>query len=397
MNTGQAPAGRNHTVAASMVSASLLALAVSNWMRPAVVSAQAPAAAPRMQMSGASRTALVALEDAFTGIAERVGPSVVTIRARTDRNDAPVAQEPEGPRGPRPARPSTGSGVIVRETGSTVYVLTNNHVVDGRDRFMVQMADQSEYDGVLVGKDARSDLAVLRFQTRRPLPAGVVASFGDSSRVKVGQWAIAIGSPLGYRSTLTLGVVSAKGRELRGPRGSSSQSDLIQTDASITPGNSGGPLVNIDGEIIGINVAIASSGGSMGNIGIGFAIPCDTARYVSEQLIATGKVVRGYLGVSSASRQLTPDQCEKLGCPNGGALVESVGGDTPAGRAGIQAGDVIVRFGGHTIRSFTDLEKAIAATAPGTTTVVEVIRERKAVRLNVSPMERPAEVAMALG
>jgi serine protease Do len=384
----QGSEGRANRLALYAVSASMFAVAGSNLARPAPATAQAPGQRP--VMSGQSRSALVALEDAFVGIAETVGPSVVTISARS----APAPDGEPGFRG-GPGRPGTGSGVIIRENGRTAYVLTNNHVVAGRSDLRIQMADQSEYRGEVVGRDPESDLAVVRFNATRPLPAGSVARFGNAQDVKVGQWAIAIGSPLGYRSTMTVGVVSAKGRQLGGGR--SQHGDLIQTDASINPGNSGGPLVNIDGEIIGINVAIASNGSSRGNIGIGFAIPCDIARTVSEQLISGGRVNRGYLGVSvsSENRVLKPELRERLGCPNGGALIETVGEGTPAAEAGVRAGDVIVRFGGHAIRSFTDLEKAVLATGPNSAVPVELVRERKPVRLTIRTQERPQEVAEA--
>jgi serine protease Do len=192
-------------------------------------------------------------------------------------------------------------------------------------------------------------------------------------------------------------VVSAKGRELDSFPQSTSYSDLIQTDASINPGNSGGPLVNSDGEVIGVNVAIASNGMSQGNIGIGFAIPSNVARMVSEQLIERGHVVRGYLGVavSPGNRELSTELRDNLGTPAGGALAETVNANTPAARAGVKDGDVIVKFGERNIGNFTDLEKAVAATKPGTPVPVEVIRERRAVRLTIDVVERPSEEALA--
>ena len=316
---------RGSNWAVCLLSASLMAVAFSNWTRPSMVSAQGGGTA-RRQMTGESKTVLTALEDAFVNIADNVEPSVVTISARANPTERPRPMaEPDERMIPEPFRdffrrgpggapfspgPSTGSGVIVRETGNTVYVLTNNHVVDGRDRFRLTMNDKTEHIAELVGRDERTDLAVLKFAVRRPLPAGSIARLGDSENVKAGQWAIAIGSPLGYESTLTVGVISAKGRELGGVgRGAANYVNLIQTDASINPGNSGGPLVNIDGEVVGINVAIASNGMSQGNIGIGFAIPVNSAKMVADQLIRTGKVVRGYLGVavSPGNRDLSPE------------------------------------------------------------------------------------------
>jgi serine protease Do len=394
-----------------LLSGSLAAVAVSNFTRPTSVSAQATPVA-RPAMSGESKTVLNALQDAFVNIADTVEPSVVTISARSgkaERMPQPMQDMQEKPELPDPfkdfdffrrsprsdaPRPSTGSGVIIKEQGDTVYVLTNNHVVDERDKYRIQLWDKTEYLGELVGTDERTDLAVLKFRTKRPLAAGSIATLGDSDRVKTGQWAIAIGSPLGYESTLTVGVISAKGRELAGlGNRTTSYTDLIQTDASINPGNSGGALVNIDGQVIGINVAIASSGMSQGNIGIGFAIPANTAKMVADQLISKGKVVRGFLGVqcSQANRDLSPGLREHLKVPTGGALAESVTPDTPAARGGMKDGDVIVQFGTREVHSFTDLEKAVASVVPGTSVPVEVVREGERKRLSITVMERPSE------
>lgn len=398
--------GKASNWAICVLSGSLMAVAFSNWTRPAPVSAQGNQ--PRRVMDRESRQVLTALQDAFVNIAETVEPSVVTISARAntpERAPTPMQDMGEGvpepfrdffrrAPGPQNTRPSTGSGVIIKEQGNTVWVLTNNHVVADRDKFRVQLYDKTEYNGELVGTDLRTDLAVLKFQTKRPLAAGSVATLGDSDRVKPGQWACAIGSPLGYESTLTVGVISAKGRELNGlGAGQTSYTDLIQTDASINPGNSGGALVNIDGDVIGINVAIASSGMSQGNIGIGFAIPVNTAKMVSEQLIGKGKVVRGYLGVacSQPNRELSEGLREHLKVPEGGALAETVNPDTPAARGGMKDGDVIVKFGTRDIHSFTDLEKAVATITPGSTVPVEVVRDGKPVRLNITVVQRPNE------
>jgi len=399
-----------------LLSASLVGVAVSNVMRPSVVSAQGPGTPASRRMSGESKAVLNAVQEAFVNIADTVEPSVVTIEAKTSPSDRPERnvspmQDQEMPdpfrdlfrrlpRGEQPQEPrggrSTGSGVIIRETGSTVYVLTNNHVVDGRGRFQITLNDNTEYTGILVGIDKHTDLAVLKFTAKKPLPAGSVVALGDSDRVKTGQWAIAIGSPLGYKSTMTVGVISATGRELSG-LGRTNYVDLIQTDASINPGNSGGALVNLDGELVGINVAIASSGMSQGNIGIGFAIPVNAAKYVAEQLINGGKVTRGFLGVqcSQDNRMLSPELKQNLRAPEGGALAENVSAGTPAARAGMQDGDVIVRFGNHPVHSFTDLEKVVSVTRPGTASPVEVIRDGHPVRLSVTLMERPDEDTLA--
>lgn len=403
-----------------LLSGSLIAVAVSHWTRPAPVSAQGGNGQRVRQMSQESRSVVQALEDAFVNIAETVEPSVVTITARSTPSAAPARpQQPQPnqapeldlpepfkefdffrrfpPRGDGPRQgpgESKGSGVILRESGTTVYVLTNNHVVEGRDRLRVQFYGREELPAELVGRDERTDLAVLKVQRRRPLQPGSIAQLGNSDQVKAGQWAIAIGSPLGYDSTLTVGVISAKNRKLDGlGRGRTNYVDLLQTDASINPGNSGGPLVNIEGKVIGINVAIAAPFGGQGNIGIGFAIPINTAREVADQLIATGKVVRGYLGVgtSDINRDLSPELREFLKVPDGGALCENVTPNTPAARGGLKDGDVIVKFGDRVITSFTDLEKAVGATRPGTTVAVEVVRDGKPVRLNITVTERPDE------
>lgn len=404
--------------AVSLLSVSLLAVAASHWTRPDPVSAQANSNTARPKtMTSETKSVVNALQDAFVNIADTVEPSVVTITARASapRQPARPMQDQEKPdmdlpgpfkdfdffrRMPRPDGPqspgdSKGSGVIIKETGNTVFVLTNNHVVDGRDRLRVQLFGNQNINAELVGRDEKTDLAVLKFQTDKPLPAGSVAAIGNSDGVRPGQWAIAIGSPLGYESTLTVGVISAKGRKLDGlGRGATSYVDLIQTDASINPGNSGGPLVNIDGEVVGINVAIAAPFGGQGNIGIGFAIPINTARSVADQLIGQGKVVRGYLGVgtSDLNRELSPELRAYLKVPDGGALCENVNANTPAARAGLKDGDVITRFGDRVVSNFTDLEKAVALTKPGSSAPLEVVRDGKPVRLSITVVERPAEM-----
>lgn len=406
---------------ACVVSAGLTAAAMSVFAPGRQVSAQG--AAPPPPIRGESRQVLTALENAFGNIAEQVEPAVVTIasrnlpsrdaRAQPAPDAAPEAPEspesvlPEGipapfrdffrfgvpgrPGSPAPPQQGTGSGVIIRRSGDTYYVLTNNHVVDGMNRFDITTNTNQEFRGEVVGLDPQTDLAVLKFKANRPLPAGSVANLGDSDKVRVGQWAVAIGSPLGYDNTLTVGVISAKGRELRGvgSNPSAAYDDLLQTDASINPGNSGGPLVNIDGQVIGINVAIATPSGM--NVGIGFAIPSKTASTVAEALIEKGKVVRGYLGVSvsNANRDLSAELREHLKAPKGGALIEDVQPNSPASRAGLKPGDVIVRFGTREIAKFDDLNKAVWAVPPGTAVAAEIIREGRPMRLSITPAERP--------
>lgn len=355
---------------------------------------------------------LRALEDAFTSIADQVEPAVVTVEASSTTRPAATAQpdqgggdEPQdGPFSlpdlfrrfgqPQPREgPSTGSGFIVRRRGADVFVLTNNHVVADRDHFSVTLLDKTKMSATLVGRDEKTDLAVLKITPPTPLTDRQVADLGDSDKVRVGQWAIAIGSPLHYEATLTVGVISAKGRDLTiGP--TSSYRGLIQTDAAINPGNSGGPLVNIDGQVVGINVAIASPGG-MGNIGIGFAIPVNQAKQVLDELIATGQVRRGYLGVktSQENRELSKELQELYGV-KAGALVESVVPGTPADKAGLKSEDVIVRFDNKPITSFDDLEAAVAATTPGRAVPVTVVRNRREETLQLTVALRPSEEAL---
>jgi S1-C subfamily serine protease len=217
-----------------------------------------------------------------------------------------------------------------------------------------------------------------------------VAQLGDSDRVRVGQWAIAVGSPLGYESTLTTGVISAKGRELDGVEGAKDYRGLIQTDASINPGNSGGPLVNIDGQVVGINVAIASPTGS--SIGIGFAIPANRAKTVMEQLITSGKVARGYLGIatSRANSELS-DELKSYYGVKGGALVEDVAPNAPAQRAGLKSEDVITSFDGRPVNNYGDLEEAVQATPPGKQVKVEIVRAHRPQSISLTLALRPDE------
>nr|AIA11915.1 PDZ domain protein [uncultured bacterium] len=405
-------AKRSNNLAVIALSVALGGTLASTWTRP-----NQAVATDQGVVSSDQKAALARIEDAFTSIADRVEPTVVTISAkatvRQSQNTQPRQRRQRGDdedgsfggvpfeffrqfeapdRSPSPAG---GSGVIVRAQGNTAYILTNNHVVRSRDRFRVSLQDGQEFDATLVGADERSDLAVLKIQTPRPLPAKNVASLGDSGRVRVGQWAIAIGSPLGYDSTFTVGVISAKGRTLSG-MGRSSYSDLLQTDASINPGNSGGPLVNIDGEVVGINVAIASAPGAMGNIGIGFAIPANTAKDVMSQLIEKGKVTRGWLGVqtSMGNRELAQELKAHYGV-QGGALVEDVLPNSPAQKAGLKAEDVIVRFGDRPVNNFTDLEGAVGNTRPNTRIPVTIVRDRREMTLQVTLEERLPEDQVA--
>jgi serine protease Do len=251
------------------------------------------------------RTTLALLEEGFTAVAEKVEPAVVTVSARASARPRRSLPD-EGPNGllPAPFRfqdpsemaprgTSSGSGLIVRTEGNGAYILTNEHVTRHRDRVRVTLQDHTTYEAAPAGADASADLALYRIDLPRPVPSCCVAQFGDSDRVRVGQWAIAIGSPFGYDETFTVGVISARGRSLAGPSNRRAYTDLLQTDAAINLGNSGGPLVNINGEVVGINVLLAPAPGATGSVGIGFALPINRARVVLSQLLAAAKQLPG--------------------------------------------------------------------------------------------------------
>jgi serine protease Do len=270
-----------------------------------------------------------------------------------------------------------GSGVIVSADG---YILTNNHVAGHADEIHVRLLDKREFTAKVVGKDSKTDLALIKIDTKQPLP---VAPLGDSNSAEVGDWVIAIGSPFGFNSTVTAGIISAKGRALGG-----NYDDFIQTDASINPGNSGGPLFNSKGQVIGINTAIYSSTGS--NAGIGFAIPIDIAKQVMQQLKQHGKVVRGWLGVEI--QEVTPDLAQSFNLPEPeGALVANVEKDGPALKAGIQRGDIIVKFNGLPVQDEHQLPELVAQTPIGDTVPVEVIRNGKHVTIQTKVAELKEE------
>jgi serine protease Do len=275
-----------------------------------------------------------------------------------------------------------GSGVIVSSDG---YILTNNHVVGHADEIHVTLLDKREFTAKVIGKDPKTDLALIKIDTRQPLPS---ASLGDSEQTEVGDWVVAIGSPFGFNLTVTSGIVSAKGRALGG-----NYDNFIQTDASINPGNSGGPLFNTDGQVIGINTAIYSSTGS--NAGIGFAIPIDIAKSVMEQLKDRGRVVRGWIGVEI--QEVTPALAKSFGlaAPTG-ALVAGVQKDGPAGKAGVQRGDIITKFNGETVHDEHELPEMVASTSLKKSVPIEVIRGDKHVTLNATIEElKDTQVASA--
>ena len=328
---------------------------------------------------------LLATQLAFTEVSTKVTPAVVNIRAERVRAVSrlgPLFEDFFGdlfraPRTPQ-SEQSLGSGFILSADG---IILTNAHVIEGAEQIKVRLADQRVFPGEVLGIDPKTDVAVLKVKSDQPLP---VAVLGNSDRIKVGHWALAIGNPFGLDSTLTVGVVSATGRANVGIE---DYEDFIQTDASINPGNSGGPLLNIYGEVVGINTAIVAAGQ-----GIGFAIPINLARQVAEQLIATGEVTRGWLGVST--QPVDPALAESFGLEKvTGALVTKVLPGTPAERAGLQRGDVLLTFAGKAVRGVRELQLMVASAPIGTPVPVDILRNGRRLTLTVeitAREERPA-------
>jgi serine protease Do len=259
---------------------------------------------------------------------------------------------------------SMGSGFIIDAQG---LVVTNNHVVEGAESIQIHMQDGTVLKAELVGRDAKTDLAVIRVKSDKPLPT---VAFGDSDGLRIGEWVMAIGNPFGLGGSVSLGIVSARNRDINaGP-----YDDFIQTDAAINKGNSGGPLFNLQGQVVGINTAIFSPSG--GSVGIGFSVPANTAKNVVDQLVKYGETRRGWLGVRVQS--MSDEIVESMGLPkNSGALVADVTDGSPGKTAGIEPGDVITEFNGKPIKDMKELPKAVAATEIGASVVVKVIRKGK--------------------
>ena len=274
-----------------------------------------------------------------------------------------------------------GSGFVMNRDGD---ILTNNHVVEDADRIKVKLANGKEYDGKVVGQDPKTDLALIKIKASSDLQP---LKLGNSDDLKVGSWVVAVGSPFGLEQTVTAGIVSAKGRVI----GSGPYDNFIQTDASINPGNSGGPLINMKGEVVGINTAIIASGQ-----GIGFAIPINMAKGIALQLEEKGHVTRGWLGVSI--QEVTPELAKSFGLKEKkGALVAQVFSGSPAEKAGIERGDVIVEFDGKQVADSKDLPGIVAATPVGKDVTIKLSRDGKVLdrQVKVGEMEEKAEVAKA--
>jgi serine protease Do len=331
----------------------------------------------------------------FAALAQQVMPAVVNINttknvpARTQRRQFPRGQDPfeqffgedfwerfgNGKRGPSKQR-SLGSGFVIDDAG---YIVTNRHVVEGADDIDVQFSTGKQFKAKLVGEDAKTDVALLKITPQGKIPT---VPLGDSDRLQVGDWVLAAGNPFGLSHTLTAGIVSARDRVI----GAGPYDDFIQTDASINPGNSGGPLFDQHGRVIGINTAIFSQSG--GNIGIGFATPINLARAVVDQLRASGKVTRGWLGVSI--QPLGPDLRQALGLGDTeGALIADVIAKSPAEESGLKRGDVVIGMDGKPVTEPGQLSRTIATMPPGSTTTLRVFRDGKERTLEIKVGKQP--------
>ena len=383
---------------------------------PQAAQAQVAAPAVKSPSDAAAHEQALGLSRAFRRASEVIVPTVVTIEtrskpvahkeARKEREgsgrmsprDNPLKGTPfEGleeffgdngqfghrfpggdmPRSLTPRHSGTGSGVIIDPAG---VILTNNHVVEGAGEVLVRLNDGREFTATDIKTDPQSDLAVVRIKGAGSLPA---ARLGDSNALEIGDWVLAVGNPFGLDSTVSAGIISGKGREL----GSGQRTRFLQTDAAINPGNSGGPLVNIDGEVVGINTAIASNSG--GYQGIGFAIPVNLAKWVTNQLVSTGSVQRAYLGVRI--EQVNADLAEKFGVKRGdGVLVAEILPNSPAAAAGFKEGDLITEFAGVKVHTPRDLQEVVEQTKFESKQPVKVLREGKNLELDVVVKAMPA-------
>ncbi len=347
--------------------------------------------------------------ESFADLAEQVVPAVVTVkivqkaapRSSTFEGERQMPFPPGSPyrdfferffdrdefQGQRPRMPQApttgvGSGFILDTDGT---IVTNNHVVAGAKEIEVTLKDGQAFEAELIGRDEKTDLAILKIESEDPLPS---VDFGDSDKVRVGDWVMAVGNPFGLGGTVTAGIVSARGRDLAG----GTLIDFLQIDAAINRGNSGGPAFNSNGEVVGINTAIFSPNG--GNVGIGFAIPSNLAKQVVAQLREHGTVERGWLGVRI--QPVTPEMAEALSLDEPrGALVASIEEDSPAAEAGLEAGDVILGWDGRDVERFKDLSRLVAATRAGDEVKVEVWRKEKARTLSVTTGKMPSTQRMA--
>lgn len=339
---------------------------------------------------------------AFSSVVKKAGPAVVHVSVEKETAIKGMGQFPSdllndpfferffGPQFRHPRTPSqpekrtfkqqaAGSGFIIASDG---YILTNNHVIEETSKITVRLADKREFTAKVIGADPQSDVAMLKIDAAN-LP---VIPMGNSDNLEVGEWVIAIGSPFELNQTVTVGVVSAKGRNRMGI---TDYENFIQTDAAINPGNSGGPLLNIRGEAVGMNTAIFSRSG--GYMGIGFAIPINMAKSVEQQLRKSGKVTRGWLGI--VIQDVTEELGKSFGSKAGGALISEVGEGTPAQKNGLKQGDIVIAINGESVTDVPDLRNKIAMTPPNTKLNLQVLRDGKEQEILVTVGEQPEDMA----
>jgi serine protease Do len=383
-------------VVLALIGGGVLALGLRNWSGHEVFGA------PNLALTMARNTDPVPLgnfSNGFASVLKPALPAVVNIhtskvvKARQSPmmpffNDPEFRQffgnQPGMQEQPHSEREqSLGSGVIVTSDGT---ILTNNHVIDGATDIKVDLSDKREFQAKLIGTDAKTDIAVLKIDATN-LPT---LAIGDSSKLRVGDVIFAIGEPYGLGGTATMGIVSATGR---GNLGIENYEDFIQTDAAINPGNSGGAMIDLHGDLIGVNTAILAEGGG-GNQGIGFAIPINMARTVMDQIVSNGKVVRGYLGLYP--QDVTPTLAKQFNVPQtGGALVGEVSPDTPASKAGLKPGDVILVLNGQPVTSANDLRLRVSQMAPGSTANLQISRDGKTQNVTLALGELPEKTEQA--
>lgn len=368
----------------------------ATWIGARPSFGQAPAADDATAVTRAND-----LSRAFRAAAKEVMPTVVKVRTtmgdsnkEKPQNEEPLGDMPFGDlfggetppgfnlRPFNPPREGLGSGVIIDPQG---IVLTNNHVVSGADKVFVLLPDGREYEAVDIRTDEQTDLATVRFKTEEPLPA---ARLGDSDQMEIGDWVIAIGSPFELDQTVSAGIISSKGRSLMAGQ----RTDYLQTDAAINPGNSGGPLVNLSGEVIGINTAIATNNGRYQ--GVGFAIPANLAKWVYPQLLKDGKVRRAYLGVQI--EKLDNELAAKLQVDvREGVLVNEVFPDTPAAKAGLEKGDIVLQFAGHPVRTPRELQQIVEQSPLDSKQQAAIVRAGKKMDIAIQLEALPDDFGMA--
>jgi serine protease Do len=368
------------------------------WRVPLVLALD-PSSSGQSEKSAQALAGEVSQLPSLAPVAKNAMPAVVNIsttqKLKQRRRPSPAPSPGPGPRGeqdpfeeffrrffgeqsPSRQQRSLGSGFIISEDG---YIITNNHVVGDAAKITVRLSDKEEYEAKVIGSDDKTDIALIKIDSKHPLPT---VPLGKSADLQIGDWVLAIGNPFGLEQTVTVGICSAKGRVI----GAGPYDDFIQTDASINPGNSGGPLLNLKGEVVGINSAIFSQGG--GNIGIGFATPIDLAKSIVTQLKEKGKVTRGWLGV--VIQEVTPELAKPFGLKEAtGALVAEVTKGGPADQAGLQRGDVITAFNGTPVKSAQELPSLVAQTPVGEKVNVTVLREGKEQTFTVTLGQLPEE------